>query len=402
MSSVFVGIDIGKKKHQSALMGEKGETLARTLSFTNSLAGFQSLLKQLDPWSKEDILIGLEATGHYWLDLYTRLVDTGYSVVVINPLQTDGIRNMYVRKTKNDRCDAVIIADVLRFGRFRESSVPEEDIAQMKALSRLRTGMVQSMSNVKRQIVAILDRLFPEFEACFNDIFSKSSMAVLDEFADPEELARCPLEELAELLFEKSNGRLGAAKAEHLKETASRSFGTGYAKRSMKFELKLLLEQVRFTQEQILEIEVKLKELMKDHQLITTIPGISDILGSAILGEIGDISRFDNPKQLVAFAGLDPSVHQSGNFNATSMHLSKRGSPHLRRALYIAAHVARIHDPVLKEHYEKLINRGKHHRQAQNAVAAKLARIVFSVLYSKEPYDIEKLRSKPKLEEMSA
>ncbi len=91
-------------------MREKGETLARTLSFTNSLAGFQSLLKQLDPWSKEDTLIGLEATGHYWLDLYTRLVDTGYSVVVINPLQTDGIRNMYVRKTKNDRCDAVIIA----------------------------------------------------------------------------------------------------------------------------------------------------------------------------------------------------------------------------------------------------------------------------------------------------
>ena len=163
-----------------------------------------------------------------------------------------------------------------------------------------------------------------------------------------------------------------------------------------------LLQQVRFIQEQILEIEDNLKDLMKGHQLITTIPGISHILGSAILGEIGDISRFETPKQLVAFAGLDPSVHQSGNFNGTSMSLSKRGSPHLRRALYIAAHVARIHDPILKEHYEKLINRGKHHRQAQNAVAAKLARIVFSVLYSKEPYDIEKLRSKPKPKEMSA
>ncbi len=402
MSSVFTGVDIGKRKHQSALIGEKGETLAKTLSFPNSLSGFQSLLDQMAPWPKEDILVGLEATGHYWLALYTKLVDSGYSVAVINPLQTDGVRNMYIRKTKNDRCDALIIADVLRFGRYRESSVPQEDIAQLKDLSRMRTGMVQAIGSVKRNIIAILDRLFPEFENCFNDIFGKSSMAVLNEFADPEELAACPLDKLTDLLFENSNGRLGAAKAEHLKKTALKSFGTNYGKDAMKFQLKLLLEQVRFIQSQIREIEEEIKPLMKERRLITTIPGISDILGAAILGEIGDVSRFETPKQVAAYAGLDPSVHQSGNYNAPSMRISKRGSPHLRRALYIASHVARIHDPVIKEYYERLINKGKHHRQAQTAVAAKLARIVFSVLSLNEPYNREKLKSKPKLDQLSA
>ena len=402
VSSVFVGVDIGKRKHQSALLGEKGEVLAKTLSFPNSLIGFESFLKQMAPWTKEDILIGLEATGHYWIDLYTHLTDSGYSVVVINPLQTDGVRNMYMRKTKNDRADALIIADVLRFGRFRESSVPEENIAQLQSLSRMRTGMVLSIGSLKRSVITVLDRLFPEFESCFKDVFSKSSMTVLDEYADPEDLSNCPLEKLTNVLWNGSNGRLGVVKAELLKKTASRSFGTAYAKDAMKFQLKLLLDQARFIQSQVDEIEKKIKELMKEHQLITTIPGISDILGAAILGEIGEVSRFESPKQVVAFAGLDPSVHQSGSFNATSMRISKRGSPHLRRALYIAAHVARIHDPVLKEYYEKLMGKGKHHRQAQTAVAAKLARIVYSVLFLNEPYDQEKLKLKPKLDHLTA
>ena len=121
---------------------------------------------------------------------------------------------------------------------------------------------------------------------------------------------------------------------------------------------------------------------------ITTIPGIGPVLGAVILSELGDISRFEDAKKLVAYAGIDAAVNQSGNFEGTEVHMSKRGSPYLRRALYTAANVAAFHDPELSAYYQRLRQRGKHHGVAVGAVARKLCYFIFSVLSENRPYEL--------------
>ena len=197
------------------------------------------------------------------------------------------------------------------------------------------------------------------------------------------------------MLEKQSRGRHSEAKAKELKDKAAKSVGIRMALCALKFELKLLLQQLEFIKAQIKELDKFLKKLMKEYDLIFSIPGISVTLGAAIIGEIGDIQRFGTPQQLQAFAGMDPSVHQSGNFQGTHGKMSKRGSPFLRRAAYLAANAARRYDSVFKEHYEKMITRGKHPNQALGAVATKLLRVVHAVLKSKKPYDPAKLVFSP-------
>jgi len=391
MFSFFVGIDVGKWNHHAAFLDSSGIHAAPDLAFTNTSEGFQLLLSSLNSFDKTNTVIGLEATGHYWLALFSFLVDNFWTVKVINPIQSDALRNINIRKTKTDRKDSALIADVLRFGRYTETVLPDEPILQLREISRCRTGLVESSGNLKRKILGILDRIFPEFASCFSTIFGTAPTELLQEFADPEELANCDIEKLIKLLEKESRGRHSNLKAEELKTKAAQSIGIRMGLDALKFELRLLLQQLDFIKKQVKDIDKFLKKLMKQHEILLSIPGISFVLGAAILGEIGDVKRFATPQQLQAFAGMDPSVTQSGNFTGTQGKISKRGSPHLRRALYLAASAARRFDPVFKEHYDKLVARGKHPKQAMGAVATKLLRVIHAVLSSQKSYNPLKL-----------
>lgn len=391
MYSFFVGIDVGKWNHQAAFLNLSGAIAAPDLAFENTDEGFQLLLKSLSAFDREQTVVGLEATGHYWLALFSFLVDNAWTVKVINPMQSDALRNINIRKTKTDRRDAVLIADVMRFGRYTETTLPEENLLQIRELSRCRVGQVELISSLKRKIPGILDRIFPEFASCFSTVFGKAPTELLQEYADPEELANCDVETLVKLLEKQSRGRHSEAKARELKDKAAKSVGIRLALDALKFQLRLLLQQLDFIKAQIKELDKFLKKLMKEYDILFSIPGISVTLGAAIIGEIGDINRFGTPQQLQAFAGMDPTVHQSGNFQGTQGKMSKRGSPFLRRAVYLAANAAHRVDPVFKEHYDKMVARGKHPNQALGAVATKILRVVHAVLKTRKPYDPAKL-----------
>ena len=391
MYSFFVGIDVGKWNHQAAFLNLSGAIAAPDLAFENTDEGFQLLLKSLSAFDREQTVVGLEATGHYWLALFSFLVDNAWTVKVINPMQSDALRNINIRKTKTDRRDAVLIADVMRFGRYTETTLPEENLLQIRELSRCRVGQVELISSLKRKILGILDRIFPEFASCFSTVFGKAPTELLQEYADPEELANCDVETLVKLLEKQSRGRHSEAKARELKDKAAKSVGIRLALDALKFQLRLLLQQLDFIKAQIKELDKFLKKLMKEYDILFSIPGISVTLGAAIIGEIGDINRFGTPQQLQAFAGMDPTVHQSGNFQGTQGKISKRGSPFLRRAVYLAANAAHRVDPVFKEHYDKMVARGKHPNQALGAVATKILRVVHAVLKTRKPYDPAKL-----------
>ena len=387
----YIGIDIAKRKHDCAIIDSDGEMLLTRFSFENSDDGFKRLLDELAPLEikPDDTVIGMEATGHYWLALYAHLVAEDYTVHVINPIQTDAYRKLSVRKTKNDTIDALAIAKFLRLGDYVPSAAASEEMVGLKHLARYRLSLVQSTSDCKRKAIALLDQVFPEYETVFSDTFGETSKALLKECQTPEDVLAINTKKLGNVLKKSSRGRFDSTKAKEIKAVARKSFGVGYALDAFSLQLRQLIEQIEFLEKQVGELDKKIATLLKEADTyITTIPGIGTTLGAIIVSEIGDINRFSAPEKLVAFTGLDPSVYQSGEFTGTQGHLSKRGSPYLRYAIWQAAEKARIYDPVLKEHYESKRNQGKHHSVAISSVARKLCNIIFVILKENRPYEL--------------
>ena len=387
---LFVGIDIGKNNHVASMMDEYGKVVFKAFSFSNTTDGGNALFSKLSSYSSNpsDFEIGMEATGHYWLSVYSFLFEKGFLLHVINPIQTDGWRKgTEIRKRKNDTIDSVLIADLIRYGQFVQTRLADEDLFSLRTLTRFRTYLVESISDLKRKVVCVLDQIFPEYQSIFSDIFGKTSKEILLQFSSPIDFENISSESLAELLAQLSRQKIGAAKAEQLKTAASSSFGITFAKNSFTFQLKALIEQISFIENQVKETESEISNIMRKlDSPITTITGIGNVTGAAIISEIGDISKFDNPRKLVAFAGLDATVTQSGQFEASHNVMSKRGSPYLRKAIFQAALIASFHDPVLSVYYQKKKAEGKHHLTCVGAVARKMCNIIYAVLKNNQPY----------------
>ena len=386
---LFVGIDIGKNNHVASMMDEYGKVVFKAFSFSTTDGG-NALFSKLSSYSSNpsDFEIGMEATGHYWLSVYSFLFEKGFLLHVINPIQTDGWRKgTEIRKRKNDTIDSVLIADLIRYGQFVQTRLADEDLFSLRTLTRFRTYLVESISDLKQKVVCVLDQIFPEYQSIFSDIFGKTSKELLLQFSSPIDFETISSESLAELLAQLSRQKIGAAKAEQLKAAASSSFGITFAKNSFTFQLKALIEQISFIENQVKETESKISNIMRKlDSPITTITGIGNVTGAAIISEIGDISKFDNPRKLVAFAGLDATVTQSGEFEASHNVMSKRGSPYLRKAIFQAALIASFHDPVLSVYYQKKKAEGKHHLTCVGAVARKMCNIIYAVLKNNQPY----------------
>lgn len=390
----YLGIDIAKNTHVASLIDEKGKNIFKGFSFSNSTDGGKSLLdiikKHVD---FSDVTVGMEATGHYWLSIYSFLYDYNFhSIHVINPIQTDGWRKgTEIRKRKNDIIDSVLIADLIRYGDFVETSLSNEDLFSLRNICRMRNYLVQSTGDLKRKIICVLDQVFPEYQSIFSNTFGTTSKQLLLDFSSPADFEELSVDFLSETLENLSRKKVGQSTAEKLINSAKNSFGITFSRESFTFQLKLLIEQIKFIEGQIKDCETKIKELMKKiNSPITTIPGIGTVLGAVILSEFGDINRFDKPSQLVAYAGIDATVSQSGEYEGSHNVMSKRGSPYLRKALFQAALVASNSDPVLKAYYQKKRAEGKHHKTCIGAVARKLCNIIYAVLKNDKPYQVPK------------
>lgn len=385
----YIGIDIAKKNHEASIIDSSGKSLSKSISFSNSTKGIEKFNNFIAEFgvTTNNCIIGMEATGHYWISLFSYIVDLGFTCYVINPIQSDAFRKMYVRQTKNDSVDSFIIAQIMRFGEFSISNFSDENTFALRNLTRYRFALVDECSDWKRKLVAILDQVFPEYSSLFSNIYGVASKELLSKYPLPEDMLSIPAEKLGNLLYECSKGRLGINKAEEIQSRARESFGIKFAKRSFSFQIKQIISQISFLEEQLKEIEIEISCLLEDIcPVITTITGIGSILGASIVSEIGNISRFERANQLVAYAGLDTRIKQSGDFSATNTKLSKRGSPYLRRSIWLAATVAAFKDPALSIYYQGLRARGKAHGTAIGAVARKLTNIIFAVLRDQKPY----------------
>lgn len=385
---IYVGIDIAKQTHYAAIINSDGEILAKPFSFTNDHAGFQKLLNQLESFTPNELLIGMESTAHYAENLTSFLFTRGFRVCIINPIQTASLRKSNIRKTKTDSVDTYLIIKALTLNHYRLFSERDFDSLQLKNLCRFRQKLMKARTKVKIQLVTYVDLLFPELQYFFKSgIHGKTCYALLKEQPNPDRIAKMHLTRLTNLLSKSSRGHFKQSNAVRLKELASQSVGINNS--TLSLQIFQSIQQIEMYTEQLAEVESSIREIMdKMDSVIKTIPGVGSLNGAMIIGEIGDISRFEKPCQLLAYAGLDPSVYQSGNFTAARTRMSKRGSKLLRYALINAAWQTTLVNQTFKNYYDLKVAQGRRHYNALGHVAHKLVRVIHKMMTANVEFNL--------------
>lgn len=376
----YVGIDIAKLHHFASVISSDGEILVEPFEFTNDYDGFQKLLSVLNSFEKSNLIIGLESTAHYGNNLVTYLYSYNFKVCVINPIQTATLRKNNIRKTKTDKVDTYLIAKALVLNRHRFVSDYDIQVMKLKQLCRFRQKLLKARTRVKIQLTSYVDQLFPELQYFFKSgIHHKGCYTLLKECSAPDDIASMHLTHLTSLLEKASHGHFKKDKAQQLRVLAQKSVGTG--NKSISIQITQSIEQIELYDRQEEEVLAEIESIMRSlDSVIMTIPGIGYLNGAMILGEIGDISRFSHPSKVLAFAGLDPSVYQSGNFKVNHTRMSKRGSKTLRYALVNAAHNVVLNNKTFKAYYDSKISEGRSHYNALGHCAGKLVRVIFKML----------------------
>ena len=386
---IYVGIDIAKNTHWASAMNSDGEILLQPFSFQNNNEGFQKFISKLSNFDKQKMLIGLESTAHYGENIISYLFNLDYKIGIINPIQTSNLRKSNIRKTKNDKVDTFIIIKSLSLNNYNLVTTRDINNIKLKGLSRSRHNLIVMRSRSKIQLASFIDQLFPELNQFFKgNLHLNVSYQLLKEFSSPKQISSLHLTKLSNILHDNSHGRYNKQDAIRLRDLAKNSVGIDNP--TLSLQIKQAILQIELYSEQIEEVEKLSKQILDEMKSkLLTIPGMSYNQATVIHGFIGDINRFNKSCQLLAYAGLDPSTYQSGNFEARSTRMSKRGNSLLRYNLVYAAHNLVLHNKTFKEYYDLKHSQGKTHYCALGHCAHKLVRIIFKMLKSNVDFDLD-------------
>ncbi len=378
---IYVGIDIAKTNHYASIVNySTGEVIESPFLVTNNKQGFDLLYSKIKDFNKDKILIGLESIAHYGNNLIFYFHEKQFKLGIINPIQTAALRKSRVRKVKNDKVDSMLICEALSLGYYNLLSNYYIELLEIKSLCRFRKELKDKSSNAKIQLKTYVDQLFPELNNFFKDnIDIKTVHELLKLYQSPLDISKINLTKLSNLLIKNSRGKYDKNRAIELKKLASNSVGIN--NNALCIQIKMTIKLIELLESQIKDIEKQVCDFIKkSDNVITSIPGIADMTAAIIISEIGDINRFSNPGQVLAFAGLDPSVKQSGTFNASSTRMSKRGSSLLRYALILAANNVQLNTKTFNNYYNTKRLQGKLHYNALGHCAGKLVRTIFYML----------------------
>lgn len=385
---IYFGIDVAKSSHVAAALSSDGEVVLTPFSFSNSSAGFSMLQEKLSELQTQPLLIGLESTAHYGENLIHFLCGAGYHVAMINPLQTAAIRKSAIRKTKTDKVDAFLIAKSLMMDGYTELQQTDIQLLKLKGLCKTRQNLILMRTRCKIQLAAFVDQLFPELNQFFRaGLHINVSYTLLKAHPRPAEVQSLHLTYLSNLLRKASRGKYTKEDALRLRELAKHSIGTDSP--ALALQIQQAVAQIELFSLQLEQVVAEISSIMETlHSPIMTIPGIGCLNGAMILSCIGNIQRFSSPSKLLAYAGLDPAVIQSGNFTARSTRMSKRGNSMLRYALINAAHNVVLNNDTFAQYYNSKIAQGKSHYCALGHTAHKLIRVIFTLLTKNIAFDL--------------
>lgn len=381
---LFVGIDIAKNNHDMAVIDSKGNILLKHLNFANSKEGFDKLhtkLMELASLHDSDISIALEDTGIYGLNLLSFLRNYFINIYSYNPLLIKKFaETLTLRKTKTDKKDALLIARKLLadYHTLEKPVVAESLMTELKFATRHRNRLTRKISDAKSQYTRLLDIMFPEL-AKITNTSNQFVYTILKKYPSTQAISRTKSHTLPSIKY------LSSSTALKIKEAAKHSIGT--TSKALELELLQTIQTIEHYQKQLDDTDSFIHQLMIEiDSPILTVTGIGERLGSVILAEIRDINNFESPAQLQAFAGLEPSVNQSGESEGTGK-MVKRGSTDLRWALMQAARLSSIYSPKLRTYFLKKLKEGKHYNSALTHVAKKLIRIIFYMLKNNREFN---------------
>lgn len=372
---IYIGIDISKYKHDCFICKDTGEVLVENLSFENNKKGFQQFLDLLKPYDNDNVHIGLEATGHYGLNLKLFLEKNNYTFMEFNPLLVKEFKkSLTLRRTKTDKVDAIIICQKLMSVPYKPNSKLFYHKYSIKSLSRLRETLVKQRSKYMVQLTNILDIVFPEFKPFFNNRFSTTSLYLLTKYGNAEKIANMRDFDTPNKL---SRGSFTYAKFAQLKQLAKNTIGE--SNEIYEIELHTLISLYNEIDSKINSLDKQISTIIKELNPPTlSIPGIGELTTAVIISEFGEFSRFSNADKLLSFAGLEPGINQSGTMSANGK-MVKRGSGYLRYSLMNIANVVIKYNPTFYDFYLKKRSEGKCHRVALSHVCKKLLRVIYKL-----------------------
>ena len=372
---IYIGIDISKYKHDCFICKDTGEVIVENLSFENTKKGFQQFLDLLKPYDKTNVHIGLEATGHYGLNLKLFLEKNNYSFMEFNPLLVKEFKkSLTLRRTKTDKVDAIIICQKLMSVPYTPNSKLFYHKYSIKSLSRLRDTLVKQRSKYMIQLTNILDIVFPEFKPFFNNRFSTTSIYLLNKYGNAEKIANMRDFNTPNKL---SKGHFTYAKFAKLKELAKNTIGE--SNEVFEIELQTLISLYNEIDSKINSIDKQISTIVKELNPPTlSIPGIGELTTAVIISEYGDFNKFSNADKLLSFAGLEPGIYQSGTISSNGK-MVKRGSGYLRYSLMNIANIVIKYNPTFYDFYLKKRSEGKNHRVALSHVCKKLLRVIYKL-----------------------
>jgi transposase len=382
----YLGIDIGKFHHAAALVNEQGKPIASLSSFANTHSGFQTLLhlisSHLPP--TDQLRVGMEATGPYWKPLAQWLNTKGWSPVILNPIKTASLRNYGIRGSKTDSIDSLLIANTLRMeGEQPQPCLPKLS-EELRQYTRLRAEMGQDRTSIGLRVASLEDILFPELLSSFPKTLSPSCLALLAVAPTPSKVLDLGEERLTALLHKASGGKLNQERAKQIMDKAAHS--VAITSPAAEQSLALLLEQINLLNAQLKVVDQNIKKLYKQAGVhFTSIAGVGILSAATILAEYGSVTRFSKATQMVAFAGVDPKLRNSG-IHQGQVHISKRGPRYLRRALYLACQGVVRNDEYFHSIYQRHRDKGKSYKEAIIAVVNRFIHVLYAMWRDNRPY----------------
>ncbi|MCX4364421.1 MAG: IS110 family transposase [Bacilli bacterium] len=369
----YVGIDISKYKHDFCIISNTGEVIVENFSFENNKKGFQQLLEHLKSYNKSEVHIAFEATGHYSLNLELFLNNQGYSFIKMNPLVVHQfLKARNLRRTKTDKADSLTIANYLMSIPYIPNSDLLYNIYTLKSLCRSREQFIKERSKFEVLLTNELDKSFPELKPFFNNKISGTLLYILDKYKNTTHIS---LMKDYDSIKSYSHGKFSYAKFAKLKELAKES--VGYHDDNSDLLISTYVSIINDFNHKIVPIDKQISTIIKElNPKMLTIPGLGEISAATILSEYGDIKNFPSPNKMLAFAGLEPSIIESGTL-VTNGKMVKHGSGHLRYAFMNTAMIILRYSPQFYDYYLKKRSEGKCHRVALSHVCKKLIRVIY-------------------------
>ena len=382
--TIYIGIDIAKYKHDFCIISSTGEVIVQNNSFENNKKGFQLFFSYLKPYNKADVQILFESTAHYSMNLELELIDQGYSFMKMNGLIIKQFfKAQTLRKTKTDKADAFALTQYLMANTYKPNSNRLYHIYSLKSLCRTRDRLVRERSKFKIYITNELDKSFPEIKKFFDNKISITLLYILEKYKNKNKIA---LMKDYDSIRKVSAANFSFTRFLQLKQLAKESIG--HPTETSDFLIQSYIKSIYCLNEQIDSIEKQIIESVRKLDThILSIPGIAEISAGSIIAEFGDIKNFESPEKMLAFAGLEPSIRQSGTLS-TEGHMVKHGSGYLRNTIMRVVNSLVMHDQVFYDYYNKKRDEGKHHLVAQSHVAKKLIRIIYTLETKGIDYDI--------------